>query len=130
MQEIQRYFLITGSDELCEVVRQSELFAAVHGMFCCDADLESCDNGYFEAFKAAFGDGVDFEGWKENLEEDGWLNVEELPAQPKQLASQQAELDRLRGALRAALAHARRLEGQARTDRKRHTRYSPLRNAR
>lgn len=115
MEEIQRYFLITGSDEICEVVRQSELFAAIHGMFCCAADLESCDNVYFEGFKAAFGDGVDFEGWMESLE-DGWLDVEELPAQPKQLASQQAELERLRGALNYCVVLDNLYVGQDFTD--------------
>jgi hypothetical protein len=94
MDERARYFLITGSDEICEVVALSELFGAVHGMFCCDKDAESCDNPYFEAFKEEFKDGVDFEGWKENLE-DGWLNVEELPAKPKQLADQEEMAVRL-----------------------------------
>ena len=85
---IARYFLITGSDEICEVVAQADLLKAVHDMFCC-CDSDTCDNCYVEAFKEEFEDGVDFEGWKESLE-DGWLNVEELPAQPKQLAEAQA----------------------------------------
>lgn len=100
MPEVSRCFLITGSDEICEIVALADLHKAVHDMFCC-CGASGCDNGYFEAFKEEFGDGTDFEGWRENLE-DGWLNVEELPAQPKQIATLIAERDALREAAKGA----------------------------
>lgn len=98
-----RYFLITGSDGICEIVEQAELLKAVHDMFCCCGADTTCDNCYLEAFKEEYKDGVDFEGWKENLE-DGWLRVEELPEQPKQLAELRAESERIKGTLKGMKA--------------------------
>jgi hypothetical protein len=101
---VQKHFLITGSDEICEVVKQADLLKAVHDMFCC-CGVIGCDNCYVEAFKEEYKDGVDFEGWRESLE-DGWLNVEGLPSQPKQMAA----LERTVGEMRKALEEYRSLD--------------------
>jgi hypothetical protein len=97
---VQKHFLITGSDEICEVVKQADLLKAVHDMFCC-CGVIGCDNCYVEAFKEEYKDGVDFEGWRESLE-DGWLNVEGLPSQPKQMAALERTVGEMRDVLHDA----------------------------
>lgn len=103
-QELKPYFLITGSDEICEVVSRADLMTGVHGMFCCCGTPNTCDNCYLEAFKEEFKDGVDFEGWREDLE-DGWLSVEQLPNQPRQFAQLERTNAALLGALKEIESH-------------------------